>query len=369
MSNPESTSVRKTPLHDAHLQLGARMSPFAGYHMPVFYTGIYEEASAVRTACGIFDVSHMGRLKFGRDAAPFLQKLLTCDVSKLRAGTGVYGLVLNDDAGILDDIILHRAHTEDFYLVVNAANHAKISAWITSHGGRMDDLTDHTAMMAVQGPAAPDILPRALESCGFDSGRIASLGYFDGIEIRGSKCSAWVTRTGYTGEDGFEITLPEAGAASLWKWLVKTGNVTPCGLGSRDVLRIEAGYSLYGSDMDESTSPYDCGLKFAVAPGAECWGADTLRSRPVTRRLVGLDAGDSPAAVLRHGYAIMAGGKPVGSVTSGVFSKTLGRSIGFGSIDVATPDDDALSVDIRGRAVTVRRRSRRFIDGRVKARS
>ena len=179
----------------------------------------------------------------------------------------------------------------------------------------------------------------------------------------------WISRTGYTGEDGFEVISAAAHAEKIWNWLTKIGTVAPCGLGARDVLRMEAGYSLYGSDMDETVCPADCGLGFAVADGVDFVGKEALKTRIARRRLVGLDAGDQPSVILRHGYKILSGnGAESGTVTSGVYSKTLSRSIAFGSIAVDTPQDAPLTVDIRGRVVPVRRVSRRFVQGRVKSR-
>lgn len=358
-----TTDLKQTPLYDQHVRLGARRAPFAGYDMPVFYRGIYEEAAAVRTACGVFDVSHMARLQFKSGDAAFLQKLLTCDVSKIQAGTGSYALVLNVEGGILDDVILYRKPDGKFLLVVNAANREKISKWILHLGGGFSDLTDGTAMLAVQGPKAEGILGGEVGPA------LRDMAYFSGREMEWKGMGEiWICRTGYTGEDGYEIISPAGVSEKIWKWLMETGNVVPCGLGARDVLRIEAGYSLYGSDMDESASPYECGLGFAVSAGMPCVGAAALKNRPVRRRLVGLDAGDQPSAILRHGYPILAAGRPVGHVTSGVFSKTLSRSIGFGSIDAGVAEDAPLTVEVRNRAIGVQRVSRRFIQGRVKTR-
>lgn len=362
-----SASLKRTPLYGSHLSLGARCSPFAGFEMPVFYSGIYEEAAAVRTACGVFDVSHMARLEFSEKDAPFLQRLLTCNVSAIRPGSGSYALVLNEEGGILDDVILYRRPAGKFLLVVNASNHEKIVRWIGTRTPAPKDITFQTAMLAVQGPDAEQILTRAVPQ----TGGPGDLCYFECAEMEWPGIGrVWISRTGYTGEDGFEVVSPAVSAENLWNWLTKVGRVTPCGLGARDVLRVEAGYSLYGSDMDESTSPYECGLGFAVASGVDFCGAQALKSRPVRRKLVGLDAGVSPSAVLRHGYPIFPadGGEKIGEITSGVYSKTLSRSIGFGSIRADLAEEAPLEVDVRGRRVHVRRTPRRFIQGRVKSR-
>lgn len=355
-------TLLQTPLHNRHAALNAKRAPFAGYDMPVFYTGIYDEAAAVRTACGVFDVSHMARFMFQPSDETFLQHLLTCDVSKIRPATGSYALVLNDEGGILDDVILYRKRSGGFLLVVNASNHDKIARWIASHGGSMRDETLASVMLAVQGPKAEAILSMAVPG-------LREIPYFGGEDAQWDGVGRiWISRTGYTGEDGFEIVAAADSAEMLWNWLLKVGNVVPCGLGARDVLRVEAGYSLYGSDMDESTSPYDCGLGFAVSAGPDFFGAAALKTRPAGKRLIGLDAGSEPSVILRHGYEIRSGGRAAGAVTSGVYSRTLSRSIGFASIDAALPDDALLSASVRGREVPVRRGSRRFVTGRVKSR-
>ncbi|MBI4178263.1 glycine cleavage system aminomethyltransferase GcvT [bacterium] len=373
-SSGSADALLKTPLHALHVGSGARMSPFAGYQMPVFYSSIYEEAAAVRGSCGVFDVSHMARFIFPAEATPALQRLLTCDVGRIRAGAGSYALVLSEEGGILDDVILYRKPDGQFLLVVNASNHEKILNWIHSKIGRTgapQDITADTAMLAVQGPQAQEILQEALTP-GVGGRTAAELGYFGISNMRWTifdQMESLVARTGYTGEDGFEIIAPAGIAEKIWKWLTETGTVAACGLGARDVLRVEAGYSLYGSDMDETTSPYECGLGFAVAKDAPYIGAEALKARPIRRRLIGLDAGSQPSAVLRHGYPILSDGRPAGQVTSGVFSRTLGRSIGFGSVDAGLSETAPLSVDIRGRMVPVKRGSRRFVRDRVKAHS
>ena len=361
--------LRHTPLFDQHAALQARRAGFAGYDIPIFYRGIYDETAAVRTACGMFDVSHMGRLEFPAEAEPFLSRLLTCRVSDIRPALGRYGLVLNESGGILDDVILYRKVSGDFLLVVNASNRDKILRWIEARGGRARDRSDATVMIAVQGPKAESILSAVVRppATGSPYSTVAAIPYFGGADMEWTGLGpVWISRTGYTGEDGFELVAPNAQAEKMWQWLLKAGSVAPCGLGARDVLRVEAGYSLYGSDMDETVSPFECGLKFAVSPAGGYWGAEALKTRAPRRRLTGLDAGTDPSALIRHGHVIVLDGREVGQVTSGVFSKTLGRSIGFGSVDVAVPPDAALAVKGRGKEIPVRQVSRRFVKGRVK---
>lgn len=333
------------------------MTPFAGYDMPVFYSGIYEEVNAVRSACGMFDVSHMARFEFAVSQETTLRKLLTCDVSAIKPGRGAYGLILNSEGGILDDVILFRRPAGDFFLVVNASNHANISEWVRANAGIFINSTADTAMIAVQGPDAEKIVSTAF------SPAFSKLPYFGIHSIDGILTS----RTGYTGEDGFELTLNSDRAESAWETLRSAG-ATPCGLGARDVLRIEAGYSLYGMDMDETVSPYECGLGFAVTSPDNFIGADSLKSRPIQTKMIGLDAGNNPSAILRHGYSIFSGGKAQGRVTSGTFSRTLMKSIAFGIVPPDISSSAELHVDVRGRIVPVQRVSRRFVSGRVKSR-
>ncbi len=365
--NPTSDPLRQTPFHSLHAGAGARFSPFAGYDMPVFYRGIYDEALAVRTTCGVFDVSHMARLFFPESAQTFLQKLLTCNVANLRRGVGAYALILNEEGGILDDVILFQKPDGGYLLVVNAGNHKKILDWILARGGSPEDATFGTAMVAVQGPDAEKILRNMLHPAG-DGPSLRDLRYFsiaamEWIGIPGAV--SLVSRSGYTGEDGFEITFPPSAAGAVWSRLVGA-NVVPCGLGARDVLRIEAGYSLYGSDMDERSGPADAGLGFAVAAGVDFWGADALKVRPVRRRMTGIDAGEQPSVILRHGYPVLDGEVRVGEITSGVYSKYLKRSIAYASIDALSPDRP-VSVDVRGRRVPARCVNRRFVRGRVRS--
>ncbi len=367
-SRTATQRLRRTPLYDQHIALGARMVPFAGWEMPVQYQGIVDEHHAVRPRAGLFDVSHMGRLEVtGPDALPFLRRLVTYDVTKLEAGRGHYALVCREDGGILDDVYVFclapagggsASGGEERYVVVsNSVNADRIRDWSDQHLGpsprvSLTDCQAETAMIALQGPQAADHLA-ALASPDLT------------LELRRHRCAeveiagvrSFIARTGYTGEDGFEIILPAEAAANLWRALVE-GGVQPCGLGARDTLRLEAALHLYGNDIDTTTNPFEAGLGWVVTfdDGADFLGRDALlgiREADVRRRLTCLKAEER--GVMRAGCPILHDGRPIGELTSGGFSPTLGVSIGMGYLptDLATEGTE-LQVDVRGRLLRAR---------------
>lgn len=326
------TNLRRTPLFAAHQKRNARLVDFAGWEMPVLYSGILEEARAVRSHVGIFDISHMGRIQVtGEGATAMLQHLTSNDVAALSPSEAQYSLLTNPDGGIIDDIIVYRAGAEDYLVVINAGNTAKDLAWIAPYTPatvRVEDHTVETAMIAVQGPEAPDLVARIAEMP--DLLKLErfqyAVGQFNGV-------SATFCRTGYTGEDGFEIIVPAAQAEALWDALLAGGAVA-CGLGSRDALRIEAGYPLYGHEIDDTTSPVEAGLMWVVKlDKVNFIGRDsiaTIKSNPPVRRLVGLTTQERIQP--RQGYTITVGNEPIGEVTSGIFSPTRGTSIAMGYV-------------------------------------
>jgi len=336
------------------------MVPFAGWEMPLQFAGIVEEHHAVRRRAGLFDISHMGRLTVeGPAAAAFLRSLCTYDVTRIAVGEGHYALVCRDDGGILDDVYVFRPGEERFLVVVNAANAQRIGEWARDHlprGSRTTllDRQAETAMLALQGPEAPSHL-EALAP-GVAQGLAAR--HCAEAELQGTP--AFISRTGYTGEDGFEIVLPAADGPGLWRRLVergptgaRLGGVQPCGLGARDTLRLEAALALYGSDIDESTNPFEAGLGWTVtlADGADFVGRQALmriQEAGVSRQLACLKALER--GVMRAGCPLLHGGQPVGQLTSGGFSPTLGLSIGLGYLpaELATVGTE-LEVDVRGK--------------------
>lgn len=339
----------RTPLHSAHLALGAKMAPFAGYDMPVQYQGIIAETMAVRNGAGMFDVSHMARLELrGERAFEFVEWVTTNDVSKLGDGVGQYSLLPNDRGGCVDDIILYRVSGEFFRMVVNAANHAKDVAWLRSHnsfGADIQDRTAETAMIAVQGPQAANLLagmssdPNALLS--------APLFGLVEVEIGGVRCLA--PRSGYTGEDGFELICSAEDGPRLWDELRSVG-VVPCGLGARDTLRVEAGLPLYGHELSDDLSPIAAGLGWVISKSKAFIGSDSIaeaRAEGTPQKIYGLLL-DSKR-LLQPEMPVWVAGSQVGEITSGVYSPTLGCSIAFALLDSAVRLETPCEVEVRGK--------------------
>jgi aminomethyltransferase len=364
MGEPHTAVLRKTPLFDLHEKEGARIVPFAGWAMPVQYRGIVEEHHAVRRRCGMFDVSHMGRTFIvGTDAAPFLRSAVTYNVRKLREGQGHYTLLCNREGGIIDDPYVYRLDDQRFLFVGNASNADRdlthIQALLQPDADvEILDRQEQTVMLAVQGPDAEGRMARLLgaEVAALEKRRCTELPFF--------QYKLFVSRTGYTGEDGFEIvTSPEAGRA-IWRQLRAEG-VEPCGLGARDTLRLEAALPLWGNDIDESTNPYEAGLGWVVTldDNADFVGRDTLeriKSEGVTRKLCCLKASDR--GVIRDHYPVLHDGANVSTVASGSFSPTLGVSIAMAylPLDLAK-EGTPLTVDIRGKPLPVTVVKRPFV--------
>ena len=350
MEQPQA--LKHTPLFDTHLSLGARMSPFAGWDMPVQYSSILDEARAVRAGAGLFDVSHMGRVSIqGHGVASFLNRVLSFDVPALMVGRGRYCVVCTEEGGILDDCIAYRLEEEHFLLVANASNTAAVLDWLLRWAPQwemhIEDVTSRLAMIALQGPQAVNMLSE------FVKPNLSSVGYFSLVETQVTGLEALVARTGYTGEDGFELILPQEGAVDLWKLLMDEG-AKPCGLGARDILRLEAGLLLHGNDMEASTNPYEAGLDRFVDPDRDQYIAGAalrrIRDQGVSRVIVGFTM--VGRGIARHGHSIMDGSRQIGYVTSGSYSPSLDRNIGMGYVPTAFSSPGArFLVDIRGRAV------------------
>ena len=352
MSSGQAGTLRRTALYDQHLALGGRMVSFVGWEMPIQYKGIVEEHHAVRQRVGLFDVSHMGRLEVtGPDAASFLRNLVTYDVAGLEVGKGHYALVCQEDGGILDDVYVFRLADERFLMVVNSANADGIRDWAQRHLApslqtTVEDRQAETVMLALQGPDAHRYLARLVPPLA------------EGLRPRGcaevslAGVTVFFSRTGYTGEDGVEIILPSAAGVILWKWFVEHG-VQPCGLGSRDSLRLEAALPLYGNDIDTATNPFEAGLGWVVTldDGADFIGREALlriREAGVQRHLACLKTQER--GVIRPGHAILHSGRRVSELTSGGFSPTLGVSIGMAYLPAElTSVGTELQVDVRGR--------------------
>ena len=360
ISGARAGDVRRTPLYDAHAELGARFVPFAGWDMPVRYGSILDEARAVRAGVGLFDVSHMGRLEIaGADAAALLNAVLSVDARRLGVGRGRYNLVCDDEGGIIDDCIAYRRGKTRFLVVPNASNtdavlDRLISAKERGGGAGLDidirNATAETAMIACQGPRAQEALQPLADR---DLSEILS---FRVRAARVNGARSLIARTGYTGEDGFEIITPAEDAAALWRALMDNG-AAACGLGARDVLRLEAGLPLHGNDIDTSTNPYEAGLGRFVDPDRDGCAAGAalrrLRDSTPSRKLSGFVM--IGRGVARGGYPILRDGRRVGEVTSGGPSPTLDLNIGMGYLASEHSEPGTrVEIEIRGRPVEAR---------------
>ncbi|MBX7231783.1 MAG: glycine cleavage system aminomethyltransferase GcvT [Bdellovibrionales bacterium] len=353
------SSVRTTPLVEEHIKLNAKMVDFAGWLMPVEYQGLRYEHLRTRSHVGLFDVSHMGEIRItGPKSLTSLQWLTTNDVSRLGSGQAQYSLFTNREGGIVDDIIVYCIDPQKDYLVcVNAANVEKDFAWIQTHnqGAEISNESDQWGQIAVQGPNALGLVSRVFSSV------VTSLKPFQFKTLPFAHTQVLVARTGYTGEDGVEIFVPQTSTASLWQTLLSQGElfgVTPVGLGARDTLRTEMKYSLYGHEIDDSTHPYEAGLGWVVKPEAKDFlGKKTIlekKSAGLNRRLVGFKA-QAKGGIPRTGYSLFSfDNREIGRVTSGTLSPSLNESIGIGYVDTAWSEEGSqFDVEIRGRRLPV----------------
>ncbi|MGB5166615.1 MAG: glycine cleavage system aminomethyltransferase GcvT [Woeseiaceae bacterium] len=344
----------KTPLYDKHVESGARIVDFGGWDMPLHYGSQKEEHHAVREAAGLFDVSHMTVVDLkGERTQQFLQQLLANDVAKLKdAGKALYTCMLNDDGGVIDDLIVYFFSSSDYRLIVNAATREKDLAWIRKQASAFDIKVRERAelaMLAVQGPRARELAAPCIDSEWRE--QALALKPFTGMHAG----DMFVARTGYTGEDGWEILMPAAIAAKVWDRLLAAG-VRPCGLGARDTLRLEAAMNLYGSDMDETISPLEAGLNWTVAwepADRDFTGRKALEAQKAAgglQRFVGLLLEDR--GVLRNHQRVVVDGFGEGEITSGGFSPTIGRSIALARVPAG--DYEHAQVDVRGKLLNVR---------------
>jgi aminomethyltransferase len=353
--------LRRTPLAEVHPRMGARMVDFAGWWMPVQYGGIMQEARAVREGVGMFDISHMGRFQLqGTESIAVLENLTTNDVSALNDGAAQYSLLTNPQGGVIDDIIVYRIAADHFLLVVNAANAEKDKAWILQHlpsSVSLEDVTAFTAMIAVQGPQAIGLVSQLFTQ------ELAELPRFHFTTCSWQGHRVFIARTGYTGEDGVELIVDATAAEPLWNSLHQAGAV-PCGLGARDVLRIEAGYPLYGHELNEDINPIEAGLGWVVSKSKQFIGAEAIRrvrEQGAARKLVGLEL--DGRMVARQGYLVQVNGQTIGEITSGTFSPTLEKSIAMAFVSSEhSRVGSEVQVDMRGKPVPARIASRRFVN-------
>ena len=350
--------LKRTPLYDEHRALGARLVEFGGWEMPVQYSGILEEHRAVRERAGIFDVSHMGEFRVeGPGALDFLQGLVPNNVARLGDGQALYTQICNEQGGTLDDLLIYHLDENRYMTVVNAGTMESDWDWFTKQAAGHADVTltnisYQTGLIALQGPRALDILQPLTET---DLGAIAYYHFAEGT-VAGVSCL--ISRTGYTGEDGFELYCASDDVVALWRKLLEAGasqGLIPAGLGARDTLRLEAGFCLYGHELNEQTLPLEAGLGWSVKleKGHDFIGREALLAQKrdgLPRKLVGVELRDR--GVPRAGYAILRDGTPIGELTSGTVGPTLGKAIGMGYVPPAEAKIGAeVAIEIRGKAV------------------
>jgi aminomethyltransferase len=351
-----SATWKRTPLYERHVALGAKIVDFAGWAMPVTYDGLIAEHQRVRSQAGLFDVSHMGELHFqGPTAGATLDQLATNDVAALPDGKVLYTALCNEDGGVRDDALIYRLTATRYLMVVNASNTGKIAAWSRDHllpGTVMQDLSERTALLALQGPASAAILSQS-QSIGPMSAILPALDYYEFAYFAGPDVPTVVSRTGYTGERGYEIYLAPERAGDLWDELLALGKshgLGPAGLGARDTLRFEVGFCLYGNELEETISPLEAGIGWTVKLRKPHFiGKQALerqKANGVSRTLLGFEIQDR--AIARHGFEVSSQGREVGRVTSGTWSPSLERSLGLALVERSAARQP-LTVRIRGR--------------------
>ncbi|MCG3114227.1 MAG: glycine cleavage system aminomethyltransferase GcvT [Candidatus Manganitrophus sp. SA1] len=348
--------MKRTPLYERHVKSGAKIVPFAGWQMPLSYTGVTDEHQSVRTAAGLFDISHMGRFELsGKGAEAYLERLTPGPVHKMQRGSAQYSMLLNETGGILDDIYLYKRGVDKFFVIVNAANLDKDFKWMTSHlpaGVDLKDVSGETALLALQGPKSWEVLVQIIP---FGKTEIALRNFIETelVPARGAK--GIIARTGYTGEKGYELVVPAEAAETVWNALLEAGEaarIKPVGLGARDTLRLEMGYPLYGHDMDEKTTPIEADLERFIDFEKDFIGKEALigqREKGAQRKLIGFEL--LTGGVPREGHTIYSDQKIIGKVASGNFSPSLRKGIGMGYVDPRYSDvGSEILIDIRGNA-------------------
>jgi aminomethyltransferase len=360
LNNKDSSKmIVRTPFYDIHKSLGAKIVNFHGWEMPLQYSGIMDEHVNVRTNVGLFDVSHMGRFVIkGQHSLACLQRLVTNDLEKLADHQALYSPMCYEDGGIVDDIIAYRIACDNYLVVVNASNRSKDFEWISKHSklAHVEDISDRTSLLAIQGPRAADLLQKLVET---DLQSVKPFHIVDS-NIDGIECM--LSRTGYTGEDGFELFF-DSSRIEIWDKLMqyaKIFGIKPTGLGARDTLRLEAGLMLYGNDMDENTTPLEIPLKWTVSLNKkqEFIGKKALINSRPSRKLVGFEVLEKRIA--RQGNKVLIKRMEVGFVTSGNFSPTLRKSIGFCFVPTEVSQGQSIEIDIGGKHYEAKTTSTRF---------
>lgn len=348
--------MKRTPLYEEHIRLGAKMVKFAGWEMPLYYSGIVREVEAVRSAAGVFDLSHMGELFItGPSALNLIQYVTTNDASALEVGRAQYSLMCDEHGGVIDDLIVYRIDSDEYMLVVNASNVDSDFTWIEEHNvarAHCENLSSEIGIIAVQGPNSQEILKNVVD---YD---LNSLRRFSIVRTRVGEADAWIARTGYTGEDGFEIYCPNADCPAIWEMVMREGKplgAEPVGLGARDILRLEAAYPLYGNELTRQTNPVDARLLWVVQLGKDDFlGKEAIlqaKKLGPQQLLAGLTTGQR--CIPRHDQQVLVDGTLIGHITSGTFSPTLGKAIALAYLK---PEYAAIGthidVDIRGKMCT-----------------
>ena len=364
-------TAERTALYERHVALGGKMVDFGGWDMPQQYSTIRDEHLAVRKAAGLFDVSHMGRLDVqGADAEAGLNRIFTNDLSALAPGHSQYTLMCRTDGGVIDDLVVYRRAADRFLVVVNASNRAKDVAWIREHlpaATTMTDCTHELSLIAFQGPQAEALLPTSSPAS------VAAIPYFGFGEGTVAGAQALISRTGYTGEDGFELFIDSVHVGRVWDAILEKGadaGVLPAGLGARDATRLEAALRLYGNDMDEGVNPYEAGLGWTVKlKKADFVGRETLakiKEQGPRRVTIGLTT--EPQSIPRHSARVWAAGREVGVVTSGTYSFFLGHPIALARVEAASfPVGSDLEVEVRGRGAPAKVAALPFYRGSAKS--
>ena len=358
---------KRTCLYDKHVALGALISPFGGFDMPIQYTGIVDEHNAVRQACGIFDVSHMGEvLVTGPESEKFVNHIFTNDITDAPDGKICYGMMCHPSGGVVDDLLVYKMAPQRYFLVINASNIEKDVAWITRHAKDYDvtaeNLSERYGEVAVQGPKTEEIIERILGiPC-------SDLAFYTCKEVEVAGETIIISRTGYTGEDGFEIYASHAFTNEVWDKLVGSGEVKPCGLGCRDTLRFEVGLPLYGDELTDEITPLEAGLGMFAKLDKEFIGRDALvaqKADGLKRKIVGIELKDK--AIPRHGYEVEADGKVIGVVTTGYNSISTGKSVCMAMLDIDyTKLDTEVAVRIRKKVFHGVVTKKRFYDKNYK---
>lgn len=350
------TELKRTPLFDVYKEYGGKTIDFGGWELPVQFSSIKEEHEAVRTRAGLFDVSHMGEIEVkGPGSLAYLQKMMTNDVSKLKNGGAQYTAMCYENGGTVDDLLVYKMEEDHYLLVVNASNIEKDFEWLKDHldaDVEIDNLSEGMAQLALQGPVAENVLQKLANE--HDLSQIGFFKFSEEVDLNGKK--ALVSRTGYTGEDGFEIYCKTEDVISIWKDILETGKcagVIPCGLGARDTLRFEANLALYGQELTQEISPLEAGIGFAVKLNKEenFIGKEALKQQKengLPRKLVGIEMIDR--GIPRHGYPVYKGDVQIGEVTTGTQSPTLKKNIGLALIDAKETElGNEVEVEIRGK--------------------